>query len=57
MTYTTSLNRDFSQSVMNADHLLNDTVDWIRDHLTPEDVYDQSVLEEWALNNGFIVGE
>ena len=57
MTYTTSLNRDFAQSVMNVDHLLNETVDWVRDNLTPEDVYDQSVLEEWALNNGFIAGE
>lgn len=55
MTYTRDLNKEFSSSILPITSLLDDTVDWIRDNLTPEDIFDESTLEEWALSNGFIV--
>lgn len=57
MTYTKNLNLDFAKSVVSADSLLDYSVDWIRDNLSPDDVYDRSTLEEWALNNGFVEDE
>ena len=33
--------------------ILDDTVAWIKCNLTPEDVFDKSVLSTWAYENGF----
>lgn len=32
---------------------LEPIVDWITDHLAPEDVFSEDQLEEWAEENGF----
>lgn len=33
---------------------LTDIVGWITSHFTPDEVYDEKVLREWALENGFV---
>ena len=32
---------------------LENIIDWIRSNLEPEDVFSDSQLRDWALNNGF----
>ena len=32
---------------------LEDVVDFIRDHFDPEDIFDESALEDWAEENGW----
>lgn len=41
--------------VINATSLLADSVAWIRDHLSPEDVFNDAELEAWALDNGYVL--
>lgn len=33
--------------------LLENIVDWITDNLSPEDMFSEKQLEEWAEENGF----
>ena len=35
------------------ENLLEEMVEWIGNNLVPEDVYPDSILEEWADDNGF----
>lgn len=52
----TSANRKFSESVMNTNYLLDESINWISCNLEPEDVFDNSLLEAWAEENGYIKG-
>jgi hypothetical protein len=53
MTYFDStLNAEFSQSVLDR-HPLDAALEWIRAHLSPEDVFDEGALTYWALDNDF----
>jgi len=35
----------------------NDLVGWVRDNLSPGDVFDDDALEGWAMANGFVKPE
>ena len=32
---------------------LDEAIEWIKDHMSPEDVFDESELSEWAHKNGW----
>ena len=36
------------------DNVAASIVDWVASELSPEDVFDNEILEEWALENGMI---
>lgn len=55
-SFTTSRNAEFIRDMTNST-MLDDAVDWIEVHLTPDDVFTHAELEEWALDNGFIAKE
>jgi hypothetical protein len=33
--------------------LLDDSIDWIRENLKPEDVFEKNTLGDWAEENGY----
>lgn len=37
--------------------LLGEAVPWIGENLSPEDVFDESRLSDWATDNGFVEKE
>ena len=37
--------------------LLDNAVEWISKNLKPEDVFTDSELEDWALDNGYVAKE
>jgi hypothetical protein len=49
--------RHFKDELFNiSDDILDDVLDYIRRHsnqITPDEVFDETDLTEWALNNGF----
>ena len=50
---TASQDRKFLESVISS-RLLEDSIDWIKDNLEPEDVFSKQQLREWATENGFV---
>ncbi len=40
-----------------SSNLLEDVIDWIKDNLNPEDVFEENVLSVWAEDNGYILEE
>jgi len=48
------LNRYFVEYMLDIDGFLDTAVEWIRDYLQPEDVFNQDTLADWAEDNGFI---
>lgn len=53
MGYTNSQELDFIQSVISRD-MLSDAIEWIAKNLNPQDVFDDSDLDSWAEDNGYI---
>lgn len=49
-------NRIFLEYLTPA-HPLDTVLEWIKSNLRPEDVFDKSELEEWAIDNGFVLKE
>ena len=47
-----SLKTQFIKETIPSD-LLENMVNWIGDNLAPDDVFPDTVLEEWADDNGF----
>ena len=45
------LNEDFAQGIFGE--TLGTVSEWIAENLTPEDVFTEKQLEEWAEYNGF----
>jgi hypothetical protein len=43
-----------SQMDNQLDNILETTIDFIRDNMEPEDIFDEDKLIEWAEDNGFI---
>lgn len=56
MSLSSKQQEQFISSVISWD-LLDYAVEWIGDNLEPEEVFSESSLEEWALNNGFVRDE
>ena len=40
--------QDFTAAVLKTDGLLDDAIDWIKNHLSPDDVFSDSDLCKWA---------
>lgn len=53
MRFSIQKSREFADSVLSTDYFLEYCTDWIGANLSPEQVYDRGVLEDWALSNGF----
>lgn len=53
MSFNVSDNRYFSDSIIDRECLLDGAIDWINTNLTPDDVFDSSTLDDWALTNGY----
>jgi len=51
MTVSFSANKKFKEFIV-SDSLLDEAIDWIAENLKPEDVFGESELETWALDNG-----
>ena len=52
-SYTTGR---FSENVFGAD-ILDKVVEWIRDNLRPEDIFEDDELAEWANDSGYVKPE
>jgi len=53
MKFSHSGSADFIDSIINQD-LLDCAVNWIGDNLLPEEVFEESLLEDWAETNGWV---
>lgn len=49
-------NQKFTKEFI-GDDLLDKAVEYVRDNLNPEEVYDEADLIEWAKDNGFVKPE
>lgn len=45
--------KEFVSSIISRT-LLEDAIEWIKNNMTPEDVFNSSELSDWALSNGFV---
>jgi len=45
--------QSFLNTVFNADAALASTVEWIAANMQPQEIFDRSVLEDWARINGW----
>jgi hypothetical protein len=51
MATTSKQDKDFVDEVIGSS-LLEKAIEWIRENMEPEDVFDAKVLQEWAENAG-----
>jgi len=56
MSTTNSQDSNFISAVIN-NSLLEEAIDWISDHMNPEDVFSSDDLERWATDNGMVKEE
>lgn len=50
--------REFNNYVLPDDSdLLDKAIEWIQKNISPEDVFDEKDLKNWALENGFVEDE
>lgn len=57
---TSKQDREFGEKVLSlfdVSDLLAESVMWIGENMSPEDVFDESTLEEWAAANNFVLKE
>ena len=50
---TYSQNKDFIEKML-VNNALNEAIDYIRDNFTPEEIFYERDLRQWALDNDFI---
>lgn len=50
---TSAQNRDFVQALLPS-YPLDEAIHFIQQNLSPEDVFEEKALEDWAFNNGYI---
>ena len=46
-------NKEFVETLLGSS-ALDSSIEWIAKNLNPSDVFDETDLETWALNNGFV---
>lgn len=52
---SSSANKEFTEAVITIpNYPLDEAIDWIKAHMSPDDVFDQRQLEEWAERNGYV---
>ena len=49
---STRQNNEFRNAI-HSSSLLDDAIEWIRENLSPEDVFETKQLDMWAEENGF----
>ena len=47
--------RDFMNHVVNPDSLYEEAIDWISTYLSPEEVFKDEVLKQWAETHGYVL--
>ena len=47
-------NEKFTESVFSGFSMLENAIEWIRDNMKPDQVFDDKDLEGWAEDNGFV---
>ena len=52
---TAEQNKKFTGSLL-VQWPLDEAIDWIKVNLSPEDVFDEDELSEWATDRGFVKG-
>ena len=57
MATTTQQDNAFATSILEPSKLLESAIDWIQDHLSPEDVFPEKDLKKWADENGYVEEE
>lgn len=45
--------RDFNRHVEN-ENMLDDAIEWIKDNLSPNEVFSKEELENWAYENDYV---
>lgn len=45
------MNREFTEAILSSD-ILDQSVDWIGSHMSPEDVFPKGELKNWAQGEG-----
>jgi hypothetical protein len=46
-------NNEFTKELISSTPL-DTAVEWIRDHMHPEDIFDEDELADWAKENGYV---
>jgi hypothetical protein len=54
--FTSYTNGQFMKEFF-GDDLLDKVVEYVKDNFHPDDIFDESDLEEWARDNGFVKSE
>jgi hypothetical protein len=44
----------FVESVIDVDYFLESATEWIQNEFSPDELFSEAELEEWAKDNGFI---
>jgi hypothetical protein len=47
---------DFINAVV-SETLLEEAIDWIQSHMSPEDVFSDTDLDDWAIGAGYTIEE
>ena len=50
---TAKQDNDFRDMLLGSD-ALDQSIEWIKDNLEPDDVFDSEQLEDWAKAHGFV---
>jgi hypothetical protein len=50
-------NEKFTESLFSGTSLLEDAIDWIRDNMKPDQVFEAKDLQGWAEDNGYVKPE
>lgn len=53
MRTSTSQDQAFLSAVISST-LLEESLEWIRQNLSPDEVFEEDTLKEWAVNNGMV---
>jgi len=48
--------REFKEAILD-DGVLQEAINWIQANLSPEDVFSDNALEDWAEENGWVKDE
>ena len=53
MNQPAQLHNEFLSKIISND-MLDEARSFVSENYSPEEVYDEMILEEWATNNGFV---
>lgn len=50
-------NQKFAEFLVEGTTLLDAAIEWVKDNMKPDDVFDNTDLSTWAEDNGFVKEE